>query len=144
MIYVTETTPQDVEQIREWLEADPWHKDDPLNDPELMVTGHGVLSFCLQDEKGLLVFIKLTEDDGYLRISMQFGPEHVVSKRRLIVGLAKVAIPMMKGYSEGWGCKGLVFESENKSLIDFAAKHGFVNVEGTNDFRFLNEEQQHV
>jgi len=36
MITLTETTPQDVEQIREWVALDPWHKDNPRNVPELI------------------------------------------------------------------------------------------------------------
>jgi hypothetical protein len=146
MIKITETTKNDLEQIQEWVDADPWHKHDDNNDPEYMLTGYGVLAFCLQDAKGPLAYIKLTEDGDDMRISMQFAPESVVSKKRLVLGLIKVGIPLMKGYAEGWGSKGLVFESVNPSLIGFALndKVGFKNVEGTNDFRFNIEEQRDV
>jgi hypothetical protein len=144
MINVSETTVDDIPQIAEWLAADPWHRDDERNDPELMITGYGVLAFCLEDDKGPLVYIKLTEDGDDMRISMQFAPESVVSKRRLIVGLIKVGIPLMQGYAEGWGCKGLVYESTNPSLIEFGKKNGFDAVDGTNDYRYSITREQHV
>jgi len=141
MIRLTETTPQDIPQIREWLDADPWHRGDSRNDPELMTTGNGVLAFCLQDDKGPIVFIKLIEVGETLRVAMQFAPRAVVSKRRLIEALITVGFPIMKGYATGWGCKALAFESKNPSLLRFCSRNGFENVEGTNDFCYYTEEQ---
>lgn len=143
MVQITETTPQDVEQIREWLMADAWHRDDPRNNPDLMITGYGLLSFCLQDNKGPVAYFKLTEDGDLCRIAIQFAPEEIVSKRRLIVALAKAGIPLMEAFAKERGYKGLVFESVNPSLIGFGSKVGFNSV-GNNDFAKLFGEQHDV
>jgi hypothetical protein len=143
MIKLTETTPQDVEQIKNWLSADPWHRDDPRNVPELMTTGNGLLSFCLQDDKGPLAYFKLTNNDELARIAIQFAPEEVVSKRRLIVGLVKAGIPAMKMFALQNGFKGLVFESISPLLISFGERQGFKSV-GNDDYALLFGDDTHV
>jgi len=143
MLNLSPTTQEDIKQITEWLNADPWHKDDPRNIPELMTTGNGLLSFCLRDDEGPLVYIKLTEEGNYVRIAMQFAPEGVVSKRRLVIGLVDAGIPAMKLFAEQRGYRGLIFESVNPSLIAFGKKQGF-NDEGNNDYSMIFGEQIHV
>ncbi len=138
MIHLSETTDDDLEQITEWLNADSWHKDDPLNKPELMITGNGLLAFCLSDDEGPLAYVKLTEEGDLNRISIQFAPENVVSKRRLAVGLVEAGIPAMKIFAQENGYKGLVFESINPSLIAFGRKQGFESI-GNNDFAMIFE-----
>ncbi len=144
MIKITETTPQDVEQIKEWLAADPWHVDDPRNMPELMVTGQGLMSFCIQDDIGPVMYMKFTDDGDNMRVGVQFAPPEIVSKRRVALSLIKVGFPLMKGYGQGLGKKGVVFESFNPALTEFCGKNGFMNVEGSNDFRYVIEEQHDV
>ena len=142
MINISETKMDDVPQIAEWIAADPWHSDDPKwQNPENMVTGCGLMSFCLEDESGPLAYIQLLDDGDDARIAMQFAPEEQVSKRRLILGLVKVGIPTMQGLAEGFGKKGLVFETFSPLLIGFAEKNGFKRVGETNDYRFAIEEQ---
>jgi hypothetical protein len=143
MIRLTETTQSDVEQIREWLAADSWHKDDSRNVPELMTTGNGLLSYCLQDDKGPLAYIKLTDDNGLVRIAMQFAPTEVVSKRRLTIGLARVGIPMIKVFALENGFKGMVYESVSPKLIAFCEKLGFKSV-GNDDYAVLFGENTNV
>jgi hypothetical protein len=143
MIRLTETTQSDVEQIREWLAADSWHKDDSRNVPELMTTGNGLLSYCLQDDKGPLAYIKLTDEDGLVRIAMQFAPQEVVSKRRLAVGLAEVGIPIIKAFALENGFRGMVYESISPKLISFCEKLGFKSV-GNDDYAVLFEENINV
>lgn len=145
MIQITETTKQDVEQIREWIAADPWHSGDPKwQNPELMITGFGMMSFCLQDDEGPLAYVQLIEDGDDARIAMQFAPEDIVSKRRLVLGLINVGIPVMKGLAEGFEKKGLVFETFSPLLIGFAKRNGFKRVDETNDYRFAIEGQNDV
>lgn len=139
MIRLTETTPADVPQIREWVELDPWHKDDPRNVPELMTTGHGLLSFCLQDDEGPLGYFKLTEEGDLIRIAIQFAPEDVVSKKRLVVGLINAGIPAMKSFAIQKRYRGLVFESISPSLIAFGRKQGFESIGGDNYALLLGE-----
>jgi len=136
MLNLSPTTQEDIKQITEWLNADPWHKDDTRNVPELMVTGNGLLSFCLQDDEGPLVYIKLTEKNDMAEIAMQFAPEEIVSKHRLVIGLVKAGIPAMKIFAEQRGYKGLVFESVNPSLIAFGKKQGFESV-GNDDYALV-------
>jgi len=136
MLNLSPTTQEDIKQITEWLNADPWHKDDPRNIPELMTTGNGLLSFCLRDDEGTLAYFKLTEKGEMCEIAIQFAPEEVVSKRRLVVGLIEVGIPAMKIFAEQRGYKGLVFESVNPSLIAFGKKQGFESV-GNDDYALV-------
>lgn len=127
MVKLTETNPEDVEQIREWVAVDPWHKDDPLcQSPESMITGNGLLSFCVQDDEGPVCYVKLTQD-GLLRvrISIQFGPESEVSRKRVSIGLAQRGVPAMKLYAKKFGYRSLVFESKNPELIAFSKRFGF-------------------
>lgn len=144
MIKLTETTSQDVEQIREWVAADPWHCNDLLcQHPELMITGYGLLCFCVQDDEGPLFYVKLTEDGELIRCAVQFAPESEVSRKRTAQGLAEVGIPAMKMYAEQTGYKGLIFESENSELTAFTKKLGFDAV-GGNQFVMAFERQQDV
>lgn len=145
MIRVTETTREDIPQITEWIAADPWHSEDPKwQNPEYMITGYGLMSFCLQDDAGPLAFIQLIDDGDDARIAMQFAPESIVSKRRLILGLIKVGIPVMQGLAEGFEKKGLVFETFSPVLIGFAEKNGFKRVGETDDYRYAIEGQNDV
>jgi hypothetical protein len=143
MIRLTETTQSDIEQIREWLACDPWHKDDSRNVPELMTTGNGLLSYCLQDDEGPIAYVKLTEEGELVRIAMQFGPQEEVSKKRLAVGLAEVGIPIIKVFALENGFKGLVYESISPKLIFFCEKLGFKSV-GNDDYAMLFGENKNV
>lgn len=102
------------------------------------------MSFCLSDESGRLAYVQLLDDGDDARIAVQFAPEEEVSKRRLILGLIKVGIPVMKGLAEGFEKKGLVFETFSPLLIGFAEKNGFKRVGETDDYRFAIEGQTDV
>ncbi len=141
MIRLTETIEADVPQIKEWLAADPWHRDDSRNVPELMTTGHGLLCFCLQDDEGPLAYFKLTEEGELVRIAIQFAPEEIVSKKRLVIALVQAGIPSMKMFASNNGFKGLVFESISPLLIAFGEKQGFKSV-GNDDYALLFEDEQ--
>lgn len=141
MIRLLPTTENDLEQIREWVAADPWHKNkESWKGPEGLLTGNGLLSFCLQDEKGPLVYVRLDAEKDLIRIAMQFALESEVSKRRLVVGLAKMGIPAMIEFAKQNSYKGLVFESINQALIGFGDRFGFRSI-GDNDYALIFEEQ---
>lgn len=145
MINISETTQDDIPQIAEWIAADPWHSGDPKwQHPENMITGCGLMSFCLEDESGPLAYVQLLDYGNDARIAMQFAPEEQVNKRRLILGLIKVGIPVMLGLAEGFEKKGLVFETFSPLLIGFAEKNGFRRVGETDDYRFAIEGQSNV
>ena len=141
---LTPTTAEDIPQIQEWVAADPWHKDDlKWSDAAGMLTGNGLLAFCLQDDAGPLVFVRLDADGEMVRIVMQFGPVSEVSKRRLVVGLARIGVPAMIAFARDRGFKGLIFESVNESLIGFGNRLGF-KAAGGDDYSLTFEEQINV
>jgi hypothetical protein len=145
MIDITETRPSDVEQIREWLAADPWHKADPKNMPEFMVTGNGLLCYCVQDEVGPICYVKLTDNgDGLVRCAVQFGPEEEVSKKRVALGLKIGMIPSARMFAAMLGFKGLIYESVNPALIEFCKKMGFDRSMGGDDYAMLFEDKHDV
>jgi len=125
MINLTPILPDDLEQVREWIQADPWHKDDYRHSAEFLLTGNGLLTFCLMDDKGPLCFVRLDAEGEMLRLATQFGPESEVSRKRLIVGLLSMGIPAIVKFGKDRGFKGIVFESTSESLIAFMDKQGF-------------------
>jgi hypothetical protein len=123
----------DLERIRDWVQADPFHKDDPKNQAEFLLTGNGLLTFCLVDDVGPLCYVKLDAEGDLVRLATQFGPESEVSKRRLIVGMLKMGIPAVINFAKSKGYKGIVFESISPTLISFMSKQGFKAADG-NDY----------
>lgn len=146
MINVSETKRDDIPQIAEWIAADPWHSDDPKwSAPENMITGYGLISFCLEDESGPVAYIQLLDDGSeYARVAAQFGPEDQVSKRRVAKGLAHGGFAIMLGLARGYGKKGIIFESFSPLLIEFVKRNGFVQVGETNDYLLAPEGQNDV
>jgi len=140
---LTPTTREDLPQIEEWIKADPWHKDDPTWKAEGLLTGNGVLCFCLSDDKGPLCFVRLDAEGEMLRLATQFGPENEVSKSRLVAGLLSMGIPAIIEFGKVKGYKGIVFESTSESLIAFMNRLGFFKAAGENDYA-LTFEEAHV
>jgi hypothetical protein len=130
---LTPITSADLEQILEWIAKDPFHVGDPRCQAEGLLTGNGVLTFCLQDDQGPLCFVRLDVEGEALRLSTQFGPEEEVNKRRLVTGLLDAGIPAIILFGKNRNYKGIVFESINPSLIAFMSKQGFKATSG-NDY----------
>jgi hypothetical protein len=135
---LTETLPGDIPQIQDWIDADPFHKDDPDFYAEGLLTGCGALAFCVVDDDGPLCFVLLTPEGDRLRLATQFAPEEQVSKRRLISGLLSTGIPAILIFAKDKGYKGVVFESVNASLINFMDKNGFKPA-GGDDYALIFE-----
>lgn len=120
----------DLEKIKNWISQDPYHKDDGIN-PEHLMTGHGLLSFRIEDNIGTICFVRLDADnnnDKYLRIACQFGPESEVNKRRLVVGMARIGIPAVFKFARNRGFIGVIFESESPRLISFMKRFKFESI----------------
>ena len=114
------TTQEDIKQIKEWISLDLFHKDDPsFKGPEKLLTGQGLLSFCLADDEGSICFVRLDAEGDMVRFATQFGPEAEVSKRRLVIGLLSTGIPALIAFAKNNKYKGLVFETMNESLVTF-------------------------
>jgi hypothetical protein len=144
MATLESTTAADLLKIREWIAADPWHQKDPTWIPEGLLTGNGVLAFCVADEVGPLCFVRLNAEGDVLRLATQFGPESEVSKKRLIVGLLSTGIPAIIEFGKSKGYKGIVFESVSQNLINFMRHQGFFKAAGENDYMLTFEEPKHV
>jgi len=140
VIRTSPTTLDDLDQIREWIAQDRWHKDDPSWTAESLLTGKGTLSFCVLDDKGPLFFVRLDQEGDMLRLATQFGPEGEVSKSRLVKGLLSMGIPTITEFGKVKGYKGIVYESTNESLINFMKMQGFFKSAGENDYALTWEE----
>ena len=118
MINLSESTKADLQQIEEWIIADPYHKHQ--GQPEWWLTGNGLLAFCLMDDKGPLTYVRLDDEGEYVRINTQFAPREIVSQRRLVVGMLKCMSVLTDLYKTNK--KGFVFESTSPTLIAFMSK----------------------
>ena len=128
---LTESTINDIEQLTEWIQNDPYHKD--CLDPHWWLTGNGLLAYCMQDMKGPTLYVRTDIDGEFLRLHTQFAPESVVSKTRVIKTILWT-IPKMKHLACENNLKGLIFQSSSPSLIQFMqVKFRFVPT-GNNDY----------
>jgi hypothetical protein len=133
------STELDIEQLTEWIQADPYHLHQ--GQPEWWLTGASgsLLAFCLMDDRGPLSYVRLEIEGEYVRIHAQFAPTAVVSKHRLVVGMIQAMKLLIDLYKTEF--KGFIFNSVSPSLIAFLSKHlGFKPV-GNNDFRLDFEGQ---
>ena len=128
------STEADVEQINNWIGQDEWHRG---QSPEFWLTGMpgSLLTFRLDDECGPLFYCRLDKQNecGLSRIHLQFAPEDVTNKRRVIVGMLK-AMQVVFDHVKDTGAAGIIFESTSTRLIFFFERQGFVRVEDTNDY----------
>ena len=136
MIKFDTSIEDDIPQLVLWIANDPYHYRQVQ--PTWWLTGNGLLAFTLLDERGSLCYVRLDDEDGYIRIHTQFAPETVVPKRRLLVGMVQCMDELIKLYGKK---KGMIFNSVNPSLIAFMNKRfGFTSV-GNDDYRLDFEEQ---
>lgn len=132
------TTQDNLPQIKEWIAADPWHKDNPAI-ADLLLTGGGLLSFHLADDEGPICYTRLDAEGDMVRFATQFGPEEQVSKRRLVTGLLQVGIPAIIKFAKERNFKGLIFRSESPTLIAFMKKQKFESA-GEDNYQLIFEE----
>jgi len=124
----------DLEQLKEWTAADPYHFHQ--GQPEWWLTDApgSLLAFLLTDEEGPLAFVRFDLEGEYLRLHTQFAPEEVVSKKRLVIGILEGLNSVMNYYKPS-GAKGVIFNSVNPGLILFMDHSlGFKSV-GNDDYR---------
>ncbi len=141
MLELFSTERADFPQLQEWVAADSWHRENETwLKTEGMLTGNGLLAFCIQDDKGPICYVRFDKDEDMLRIAVQFAPYSEVSKRRLIVGIANMLVPAIVNYGKEKGFRGAVYESTSPTLIAFMSKFGF-KAAGGNDYALIFEEQ---
>jgi hypothetical protein len=126
MIKFIPSVKEDIDQIREWTEADPWHQNQ--KQPDWWLTGSDAyVCACVQDEMGPVVYLKVEEETKQFRLHCQFGPRKEVSRLRLILAMNEGLPPLlMHLMSKG---KSIIFNSSNSSLIRFMVSRGFRPVE---------------
>lgn len=132
MITFNPSTADDLNQLDLWIAHDPYQFHQ--GQPEWWLSGaeSSLLSFRLEDNIGPLTYVRLDEEDEYIRIHTQFAPETTVSKRRLVVGMIHAVKVLIEAYKNE-GKKGLVFNSINSSLYTFMNKHlGFKSIGNDN------------
>ncbi len=61
MADLSPTTRKDIPKIEEWIAVDPFHKDEDQHSAEWLLTGNGILSFCVADDQGPLCYVRLVE-----------------------------------------------------------------------------------
>ncbi len=144
-MHLRTTVEADVPLIKHWMGADPRHSLEVRNSAEWLLTGNGLLSFCVADDKGPLCFVRLDSEDDMTRAAIQFGPESEVSKRRMVVGLMRMGLPAIIRFSKKEGFKGVIFESVSTSLIEFLKKNlGVCKAAGENDYSLTFGEDNDV
>lgn len=134
MVNFSASTLEDLQQLSEWIQHDPYHFH--LGQPEWWLTGNGLLAFCLMDDKGPLTYVRLDEEGEYIRIHTQFAPESIVPKRRLIVGMLDCMEVLKDLYKDK---KGFVFNSVSPKLIAFMQKYQNFESIGNDDYQLTFE-----
>jgi hypothetical protein len=130
------STSGDIEQLSEWIQNDPYHKDSL--DPLWWLTGQGFLSFCIQDDKGPTMYARLDEEDGLMRLHCQFGPESEVSKKRVIQTFLW-ALPKLQIKAQENGMIGFIYKSTSPLLIQYMERQFGFQAIGNDDHKLLFE-----
>jgi hypothetical protein len=144
MIKFTPTLLEDQPQIARWSAADPYHCEKAaIAGPGWWVMGNSdaLALFCVEDDGGPTIYMRLDKEEEWLRFHTQFAPENEVSKKRTIQTVIE-GFPIIRAFARQRDLKGLVFESTSKSLIAFmSAQFDFKSIENTNDYVFKFEER---
>lgn len=130
MVKFYASIPDDIPQIKEWIEADPDHAGKV--EPVWWLTGMSHLSFGLEDEKGPVLYGRVDKEEDVARLHIQFAPQHQVSRRRVARGILK-GLPVLLEYLKK-EFKAVLFESRSPELVGFMKNMGFEHYEGT-DYR---------
>jgi hypothetical protein len=139
MINFSPSTVEDIPQLSEWIQHDPYHFHQ--GQPEWWMTGSegSLLAFCLMDARGPLAFVRLDEEGEYVRIHTQFAPRDVVSRHRLVLGMLQCMESLIELYKGSK--KGMIFNSINPSLVAFMCKRLHFTSIGSDDYRLDFEVQ---
>jgi hypothetical protein len=130
MIKFTPTTLDDRSQILRWATNDPYHSSKiAYTGPGWWVMGSDCLTaFCVEDDGGPVMYMRLDDEDNLIRFHTQFAPEDEVDKHRVIEAI-KQGLPALELLAKQRGASGLIFESTSPNLIRFMSKAGFINAD---------------
>lgn len=132
MIKFIPSVKEDIAQIKEWIDSDPWHVEQK-NAFWWLTGSEGFFSCCIQDEIGPVVYVKVEEETDQFRLHCQFGPRSEVSRERLILVLNE-SLPAILLILFNAG-KNVVFSSSNPSLIKFMLSKGFRPAEIVGEYK---------
>lgn len=122
--------PEDIPQIEAWVAADPWHKN---LGTEFWLTGASCFLACkIQDDGGDAAYARIEHEGEGFRLHIQFAPESVVSKRRVIttgIAFMRMLVLLAKQNNKNF----IVSASESPKLIGFMRRIGFKK-DQLNDF----------
>ena len=121
------STEEDLPTIASWckLDIDPSHHN---IQPEFFLTGCGFLTFKIVDENGTVLFVRVEGDADTAVLHLQFAPESVVAKIRLVRAMLKVFPLVMDELNKNF--LAVKFESTSTPLIRFFSKLGFQRADG--------------
>jgi hypothetical protein len=121
MISFRATEKMDSDRITEWIRRDLDHAGQMSADWWSEGT---VLSSCVEDGKGPVLYIRLDSEGLGLRLNIQFAPEDLVTKSRTAKTILK-GMPVLAEEMKKRGAKAIVFESTANPLIKFMNRMGF-------------------
>ena len=136
----TPTIPDDLPQIAEWIAADPHHRDDADAMSWMPFATNCIVSTCVEDKSGPVLYFKVSKEDDFARMSVQFAPPKRVIRSRVVAVLME-GFPVMVDYVREQGFKGLLFFSESKPLIRFMKRRFHFEDRGVDDYVLRFEER---
>lgn len=109
--------------------------------PEWLSGNSLLLSFCLSDDQGPLLFCRYEPENGLARMYTIFGPEEEVSKKRIVMGMV-AGLPIVYEFMKNKELKGIIYNTENESLVKWMSDHqGFKSTEdGADQVKYFTEE----
>jgi hypothetical protein len=122
---------EDLPRLTEWIAVDQWHNGQP---PLWWICPESVITARLDDEEGPAMYIRINRDGERVRLSTQFAPESIVSKKRVAIAVSD-AFPRIAEVMRHQDATGIIFSSESPLLITFMERMGFKSV-GNDDFLF--------
>lgn len=127
-----DSSEQDLEILKQWIDADPAHKD--VIDPEFWIRPTedgkpeaGVKCLRVEDDNGTVFYLRL---ENALRVYIQFPPDEEVSKTRVASALRRM-IWFVGGGAKKAGYHEAIFDSKSEKLISFLKKLNIDKVENT-------------
>jgi hypothetical protein len=107
--------------------------------PLFWLTGNDCLFAArLEDEEGLVAYTRVDEMPDSYFVHVQFGPEDIVSKKRVALGLS-AGIKIVSDLAKANGKKKVLTQSENPPLVGFLHKLGFQETPVSNVFQLSLE-----
>lgn len=125
--------PEDRVQIESWMAADI----DPAHHGlgyEFWLTGSNCFLACkICDKDGDAAYARIEHEGEGFRLHIQFAPESVVSKRRVVVTGIEFVRKLVELAKQN-GKKFIVTESVVPRLVNFMLRIGFKHADQNNDY----------